>query len=234
MPEATRSTKTAVIIPAYNEGGRIASVLRAVSVCKLADEVIVVSDGSVDNTAEVAARFPQVRVIKLLKNQGKGAAMLAGVKATEAAYVAFVDADLVGLRAEHVDSIFRPLLAGYCDMSVGIFRGGKFWSDTAQKVVPHLSGQRAMRRELFLAIPHIHEVRMGVEVAINQYVKRRKARVLRVVLRGVANYHKEMKMGYIKGSKARIQMYSEIAAAMVRVRRKRTRPLRTPWKSDKF
>lgn len=227
----THPVKVAIVVPAYNEAGRISSVLRAVTQSKLAEEVIVVDDGSIDNTAAIAEKFSGVRVLVLRENAGKGGAMLAGVQATDAQIIAFIDADLVGLRAEHVDTVIRPVLAGACDLCIGVFRGGKFWSDTAQKVTPHLSGQRAIRRDLFLTVPHIGEMRLGVEVAMNQHAKRRKARVTRVVLRGVANYHKEKKMGLMKGSQARIQMYSEIAAALVRVRRKRTRASRRNlWK----
>ena len=222
MPD-TATSKVAIVVPAYNEAGRISSVLRAITQSKLAEEVIVVDDGSIDETAQIAQKFAGVRVKVLKENVGKGGAMLAGVQATDAQIIAFIDADLVGLRAEHVDTVIRPVLAGACDLCVGVFRGGKFWSDTAQKVTPHLSGQRAIKRELFLTVPHIGEMRLGVEVAMNQHAKRRKALVTRVVLRGVANYHKEKKMGLMKGSRARIQMYSEIAAAMIRVRRKRSR-----------
>lgn len=220
---ANPKPRVAIIIPAYNEAGRIDNVLRAVTKSKLANEVIVVSDGSIDATVEVASRFTSVQVISLPTNQGKGAAMAAGAKATKADVIAFFDADLIGLMPEHVDAVLRPVLQDTCDMCVGIFRGGKFWSDTAQKFAPYISGQRAMRRWLFDGVPQLDEVRMGVEVSINAYAKMKHARVQRVILRGVANYHKEKKLGLVKGSKARIQMYSEIATAMVLLRKKRTR-----------
>ena len=60
-----------------------------------------------------------------------------------------MDADLSGLKPEHVDQIIRPLLENRCDMCIGVFRGGKFWSDTAQRISPYISGQRAMKRDLF-------------------------------------------------------------------------------------
>jgi glycosyltransferase involved in cell wall biosynthesis len=215
--------KVAIIIPAYNEEGRIAKVIRAALASSLASEVIVVSDGSLDGTARVARMVQGVRVIDLPYNHGKGGAMAEGVRGTRAPYVAFVDADLDGLEGRHIDDIIRPLLQHQCDMCVGIFRGGKVWSDTAQRVSPYLSGQRAMRRELFESIPYIDELRMGVEVALNQAAKRRKARVLRVVLQGVSNCHKEQKLGLVKGLQARGKMYTEIAEAMVKTR-KRKRP----------
>ncbi|HEY0867108.1 MAG TPA: glycosyltransferase [Fimbriimonas sp.] len=222
------AAEVAIVIPAYNEAGRISNVLRAAVDAKLAAEVIVVCDGCEDNTAEVARRFPGVRVKELLANQGKGAAMAAGVAATQSRIIAFVDADLLGLHADHIDGIIKPLLENRADMCVGVFRGGKYWSDTAQKISPYLSGQRAIRRELFEAVPFASELRLGIEVALNTTARRRKARILRVVLRGVSNCHKEQKLGLVKGTAARAKMYVEIGQAMVKTR-KRRKKRRVPW-----
>ena len=215
----------AIIIPAKDEEHRIARVLLAALESKLADQVIVVSDGSTDRTAQVARKWP-VQVVELKKNQGKGGAMLEGVRATKAEIVCFVDADLVGLRGEHIDAIIRPVLDNYCDMCIGVFRGGKYWSDMAQKITPYISGQRAMRRELIEGIPHLAEYRMGVEVVLKDYAKRRKARIMRVPLRGVSNFFKEKKLGIVKGTGQRMKMYKEIASAMVKIRKNRRRPHR--------
>lgn len=214
------SHKVAVIIPAYNEEQRIGNVLRAVTRARMVQEVIVVSDASQDRTAMVARTFPGVRVLELPFNTGKGGAMAAGAAATDADLLAFVDADLSGLRSDHVDGIIRPLLENRCDMCIGVFRGGKFWSDTAQRISPYISGQRAIKRSLFEKIPALAEIRMGVEVAINTYAKRHKAKVIRVVLRGVSNTYKERKLGLMKGAAARAKMYAEIGRAIVRMNRK--------------
>ncbi|MBI1331379.1 MAG: glycosyltransferase [Armatimonadetes bacterium] len=223
----------AVIIPAFNESERITEVLRAVKGASHISEIIVVNDASEDNTSAVARKVPGIKVIDLVKNVGKGGAMATGVAATSAQIVAFVDADLVGLRAEHVDQIIRPLLRDECDMCFGVFRGGKIRSNAAMAVTPWLSGQRAMKRELFEAIPYIGELRFGVEVAITNTARKKKSRVKRVVLRGVSNCFKEEKYGLVKGLQARSKMYREIREAMVRSRKKdRTQRLRRLTKRD--
>lgn len=212
--------KVAVVIPARDEASRIGAVLKAVLRARLIDEVIVVDDASGDNTAEVAGKFEGVKVVRFATNLGKAGAMEAGVGSTEAEIIAFIDADLVGLAPEHVDAIVRPLLLDQCDMCIGVFRGGKFWSDTAQRITPLISGQRAIRREIIYAIPFFSECRMGAEVLLNMAAKRSKARVMRVILRGVSNSFKERKFGLVKGTAARYQMYKEITQAMVRHRAK--------------
>jgi glycosyltransferase involved in cell wall biosynthesis len=225
--------QVAVIIPAKDEENRILNVLRAACASRLATEVIVVDDGSCDNTAEVARRMPGVRVLELPYNVGKGGAMAAGVRGTTAPIIAFVDADLEGLQGEHIDRIIRPIIRGECEMCVGIFRGGKTWSDSAQKIAPYLSGQRALRRELFESVPGVAGMRMGVEIALNEFAKRRRARITYVALSGVSNCHKEKKLGPLKGTKERTKMYVEIAQAYVKAKRldkpRRSRPLRRPW-----
>ncbi len=226
-------TPVAVIIPAKDEGTRILNVLKAATASVLATEVIVVDDGSSDNTAEIARSVPGVKVVRLSVNVGKGGAMAAGVKATKAPIVAFVDADLAVLVGAHIDRILLPILAGDCEMCVGIFRGGKTWSDSAQKIAPFLSGQRALKRELFESVVGISTMRMGVEVALTEAAKRRKARVIRVALVGVSNCHKEQKLGKWRGTKERTKMYMEIAQTYVKIKRQnrpqRSRPRRKPW-----
>lgn len=221
--------KVAVIIPAYNEATRIVGVLQAVKGASIPSEIIVVDDGSADETTAAASTVPGVKVLTLPKNVGKGGAMAAGVAATKAEIVMFVDADLQGLESHHVDQIAAPMVRNECDMCVGVFRGGKkIGSNAAMVVTPFLSGQRAMKRELFESIPHIAEVRFGVEIEITEAVRKKRAKVKRVSLKGVSNCFKEEKMGVIKGFQARTKMYREIREAMLRSRKKK-RPNHRRW-----
>jgi len=226
MAESSRN-KVAVIIPAFNEEQRILNVIFAARASKLAHEIIVVDDGSKDHTSEVARTVEGVKVIKLKVNRGKGGALAAGVAATKAGVIAFVDADLAGIQGQHIDDIIRPVLNEQCDMCVGIFRGGKAWSDMAQRITPYLSGQRALRRELFEAVPYMNDLRMGVEWALTNVAEKRKAKVIKVLIRGVSNCAKEQKMGLVNGLKARGIMYMEITEAMVKTRRRRSPQRRT-------
>lgn len=89
----TKSIKHSLIIPAYNEEVGIPVVLN--DVFKLIDEsfeVIVVDDGSMDKTREVAESFP-CRVIAHERNSGKGEAMRTGIREAKGENVIFIDAD---------------------------------------------------------------------------------------------------------------------------------------------
>lgn len=82
--------KASIIIPAKNEARRISRVLERLKASN--HEIIVVDDGSVDNTAEVARRY-DCRVISYRKNKGKGYACRLAAKLAKNSYLVFFDAD---------------------------------------------------------------------------------------------------------------------------------------------
>lgn len=89
------------IIIAFNEERNIGRTVRAILAQDGLDdfEIVVVDDGSRDGTAkivkELARSYPQIRLEKLAKNQGRGAARSIGVKLARGKLFAFVDADIV-------------------------------------------------------------------------------------------------------------------------------------------
>jgi dolichyl-phosphate beta-glucosyltransferase len=87
-----------LIIPAYNEAGRIAETLRSVEAYLDSQayewEVLVVDDGSSDDTAAIVeANFPRVRLMRITPNHGKGYAVRSGMQESVGEYRVFFDAD---------------------------------------------------------------------------------------------------------------------------------------------
>ncbi|HKM18079.1 MAG: glycosyltransferase family 2 protein [Firmicutes bacterium] len=205
--------KVAAIVPAYNEERTIGEVISALKACPLVDEVVVVSDGSRDRTAEIA-RSAGVIVVELEQNIGKGGAMNAGICHTDADVLLFVDADLVGLNRHHVASLLDPIIAKKAEMTVGVFRKGRFATDFAMRVTPFLSGQRAMTRALFEQIPDLQDSGYGVEMALSLYVSKHHCRVEMVHLPNVSQMMKEEKRGFWKGLRQRLRMFYEILRAV--------------------
>lgn len=199
--------KVAAIIPAYNEEARIAAVLQTLANSSAVDEVIVVDDGSTDATAAVARSVPGVQVITLPRNKGKGGAMREGATRTQADVLLFFDADLIGLTPEHVKDLLAPVCTGDATMAMGIFRGGRLWTDMAQFFAPAITGQRAIRREVFLGIPDLESVGYGIELAINDYVHSQGLIRRDITLRGVTHPMKEEKLGWVRGAASRSRMY---------------------------
>lgn len=202
--------KTAVIIPAYNEEKTIGNIIDVVRGVPFVEEIIVVSDGSVDNTAEVA-RAHQARVITLEENLGKGGAMMVGVNSTDADLILFLDADLIGLNSGHVVDLLLPVLEGRAEMTVGVFEHGRLATDLAQFFAPYLSGQRAVRRDILQHLSNLEVTRFGVEVALTRFAKSAGISVVEVELRNMTHVMKEEKLGLVRGFLARLRMYWEIA-----------------------
>lgn len=201
--------KVAAIVPAYNEEKTISGVLAPLLGSPRIDEVVVVNDGSEDRTTQVAQAMG-ARVLELPQNIGKGGAMKAGVGATDAQVLLYVDADLLGLTEEHIASLLTPVLRGEADMTVGVFDEGRLATDLAQRLTPFLSGQRAMRREVMEQIPDVERSGYGVEVALSRYAERNGIRVVHVPLRNLAQVMKEEKHGLARGLYRRLKMYWEI------------------------
>ena len=200
----------AAIIPAYNEEHRIVAVLTAVSAAGAVKTIIVVNDGSTDGTAAAAAKVPGVEVLTLPENRGKGGAMRAGALHANSDILLFFDADLVGLKSGHVTELLAPIHAGDAAMTMGIFRGGRLWTDMAQFFAPAITGQRAILRDVFLQIPNLESVGYGIELAINDYVYKQGLVRRDVTLRGVTHPMKEEKLGWAKGAASRLRMYRQM------------------------
>jgi len=200
------------IIPAYNEEKHIGQVLYAVKRVGEIDDIVVVSDGSTDRTAEVACGFDGVRVIELPQNMGKGYAMKAGLDNTSASIVLFLDADLIGLEPHHVRALLLPVFHGAADMVLGVFCSGRGMTDLAQKLTPFLTGQRAVKRWVLDMIgEEVWSTGYGIEMALTRCARKWNLRVMEVPLYGVTHVMKEEKMGVMRGMAERLKMYWEIA-----------------------
>lgn len=199
----------AAIIPAFNEERTLAGVVRAVQEAGVASELIVVDDGSTDATAAVAERLGAT-VIALPTNSGKAKAMKAGADHTDAEVLLYLDADLVGLRPVHVRALVEPVLHRQADMTVGVFRGGRWRTDLAQWITPYLSGQRAMRHWIMDQIEEVEAMGYGVERALTAFARENELQVEHVELTGVTQVTKEEKSGLWKGLQARFRMYREL------------------------
>jgi glycosyltransferase involved in cell wall biosynthesis len=215
---------TAIIIPAYNEGSRLGGVLDALQDLPADWERLVVDDGSQDDTATVARTRPDVHVLELPRNLGKGAAMWEGAIRSQADALIFIDADLRGLTAAHVEALAAPVLAGDAEMSIGLFRTGRKATDFSHVIAPWVSGQRCIRREVFLGIPELKDSRQGVELVLTRAARSQGWRVTEVPWAGVTHAMKEEKLGPIRGFAARCRMYGEIAAAHFAGRSRFTKP----------
>jgi glycosyltransferase involved in cell wall biosynthesis len=114
-----------IVIPAYNESRRIPATLEQVVACirakKWLAEVVVVNDGSRDNTAQLVREFashaPEVRMLENSTNRGKGFSVRNGMLHALAEVVMFTDADLSS-PMEEAERLFDAIAAG-ADIAIG-------------------------------------------------------------------------------------------------------------------
>jgi glycosyltransferase involved in cell wall biosynthesis len=138
-----RHLTLSVIIPCFNEVASIEEVLNRVEAVGLANEIIIVDDGSTDGTHEVLARIeaqnrPNVRIIYHERNQGKGAAVVTGFKAATSDVFLIQDADFEYDPREY-GMLLKPLEEGIAKVVYGSrFLGGprkamNFWNMVANR-----------------------------------------------------------------------------------------------------
>jgi dolichyl-phosphate beta-glucosyltransferase len=156
------STALSLVVPAFNESGRLPRTLAALatSLPRLADDVelVVVDDGSVDDTAAAAERFAAtaplaVRVVRLGRNRGKGAAVAAGVAAARHPLVAFTDADSP-YDLESLLPMVEALASGRCDVAIGARDLPESQINRGYGALRYLSGQTfSMMTWLAIGLP---------------------------------------------------------------------------------
>jgi hypothetical protein len=207
--------KISIIVPAYNEEARIGGVLDVVSTYPGA-EVIVVDDGSTDDTEKIASRYP-VRFVKNKVNRGKGFAMDRGVRLAHEQVIFFCDADVKGLTHAMIDTIVEPVLHGDVDMFIGMRNRKMYLMSHIFAIVPLMGGERALTKTLWKQIPARYKKGFIIETAMNFYAKYYGRGFAFTVIRGLSQTIKERKYGFWNGQKSRWAMMYTIFATQIRL-----------------
>jgi dolichol-phosphate mannosyltransferase len=116
-------TKLSLIIPVYNEGATLEELLQRVLASPVDLEVILVDDGSSDDSPEILTRYadrPNVRVVSHERNKGKGAAIRTGISHVTGDVVLIQDADL-----EYDPGDYPAILAPFGDENVSVVYGSR-------------------------------------------------------------------------------------------------------------
>jgi glycosyltransferase involved in cell wall biosynthesis len=178
LPNPDPRKLVSIIVPAYNEAATVALVLERVSALDLRKEVLLVDDGSADDTATIAeqAGHPEVRVIRQERNRGKGAAVRRGIDESRGDIVVIQDADLE-YDPRDLPKLLAPLLEGVADVVYGTrLRGGEpqrahlFWHYAGNRFLSLLTnvlynttisdmevGYKAFDGELIRSIPLVSD-----------------------------------------------------------------------------
>lgn len=192
--------KLSVIIPVYNESESIQEILKRVQSQKVAREIIVVDDGSVDGTRDVLKKLDGkggVCVILHEKNRGKGAAVRTGMQAAKGDVLLIQDADLE-YDPRDIPHLLQPIHEGLADVVYGSrFLGGPrratmYWHMIANKLLTFMTnilydniltdmetGYKVFRREVIEGMI-LHANRFDFEPEFTAKILKRHYRIYEV------------------------------------------------------
>jgi dolichol-phosphate mannosyltransferase len=197
--------KLSVVVPAYNEERSLLPCIErvlAIADNDLELEIIVVDDASSDGTANVAlglaARYPEVRVLRHAVNQGKGASLQTGFREATGDFVAVQDADLE-YDPRDLKRLLGPLADGRADVVVGsrFLSGGAhrvlyFWHSVGNRFLTLLSNMftdlnlsdmetcyKVFRWDVLQSL-ELREKRFGFEPEVIAQIARRRLRIYEV------------------------------------------------------
>ena len=170
-------TLLSVVIPAYNEARFIGTLLERIEAVDLAPlgvtlEIIVVDDGSTDDTVGIVERAAGVRLIRMERNGGKGRAVRAGIAAATGALMIIQDADLEydprdyvpmlrAMQAGHGDAIYGSRYLGrgrHPNQSIAAYLGGRSlsaiaWAFTGRFLTDTVTAYKLFRRQDVASLP---------------------------------------------------------------------------------
>ena len=193
--------KISCIIPAYNEGKRIAQVLDVATKHPDFAQVIVVDDGSLDDTASIARAFP-ITLISYKKNRGKSYAVQQGLKTAKHNWVCFLDADLQGLTLSDITNLTAPIKQDRADVSISL-RGNAPWF-SHWFGIDYISGERVYHKKYLPVNALDNKPSFAIEPILNKNIIDNNLRVAIVRWPGVRSPFK------IEKQKSLLGLWSDI------------------------
>lgn len=189
-----------VIIPVYNEVKNIEEIIKRVQATKLVSEIVIVDDGSQDGTRDLLNNIgsgESLNVILHEKNQGKGAAVVTGMRAAKGDVILIQDADLEYDPRDY-PTLLRPIEEGLADVVYGsrflgaAHRVTMFWHQVANQLLTLMTnilynsiltdmetGYKVFKREVIDGLT-IHSKRFNFEPEFTAKILKRKYRIFEV------------------------------------------------------
>ena len=178
-----------IIIPVYNEEKTVYEILKTIFYYKKAKEVLVVNDGSTDDTYNQIYPIKgidyadKIKIIHLPKNTGKGNAVKVAFDYVSSDMVLLLDADLVGLKENHLNLLVNGILNNNADMVIGLRDKKNLIKDKLMPYFPLTGGERAIKTSVLKSILKCSLIEgWGLEAVMNDYCKKKHLKVITVKL----------------------------------------------------
>ncbi|MCM8816556.1 MAG: glycosyltransferase family 2 protein [Candidatus Omnitrophica bacterium] len=131
--------RISILIPVYNEQNTISEIIQKVSLLKIEKEIIVIDDGSKDDTPQILKRLladnKEIKTVFHSKNKGKGAAIRSGLKKATGEYVIIQDADL------ELDPLDIIKLVDAVSDRCGVVYGSRFLSNQRVPLLSYVANR---------------------------------------------------------------------------------------------
>lgn len=206
-------SKISCIIPFWNEGKNLLIVLDEISKVKNLDEIICVDDGSDDdNSLLISIRYPDIKLVRLPKNQGKTDAVRHGLKYCTNDLVLLIDADIRNLNYKEIEKANDAFLkSGKLDM-IMLRRVNAVVFIKFYRADILFTGERIMKKCDLEKILEGSVNRWQLESAINYWMFVNRKKVVWVAHSGI-NTQKSIKWGKKSGFRLDLKTYSDMISA---------------------
>lgn len=178
----SQNVSVTAIVCAFNEESRVKSVLRALEECSLVDHIIVVEDGSSDNTSEkireISKKSSKIKPVFNKENRGKAFCFKKALQSTDSDIILTVDADLKGLQEKHISMMLLPVIQKTYDMTVLLIGRNKIFMNGTFGFAHIFSGQRAFWRKDIDPKSIPMNYRFSLEALINSIMIKKNKQIL--------------------------------------------------------
>ncbi len=163
--------RISAIIPTFNNGRTIQHVLQTVQKIQGISEIIVVDDGSRDQTSTILRSSKGIVRITHKKNLGKGAALVSGWNRARNDIILGVDADLRGLTKSHIQNLLLEYKTGHWDTVIA--------ARESPSIFDWLSGERIYKKSALLPFKElVNSSGNGVEQIINFAHRNKRTKII--------------------------------------------------------